>query len=90
MDRSSFRNIFDVCYYFISFILKIPKIVESQDCRSVRTVISAHVPVFEHSETQYLHDYKSLRPCYLPSAKNFYKHYLYVILFTRSFYITSP
>ena len=100
MDRSSFRNIYNVCFYLISFIIKIPKIVESRECPSVRTAVSAYVSVFEHSETQYLHGYKSLgpgvwilgdpvsaqRPCYLPSAKNFYKHYIDVILFARSFY----
>ena len=85
MDRSSFRNIYNVCFYLISFIIKIPKIVDSQECPSVRTAVSTHVPVFDHSETQYPHDFKSLRPgvriledpvsaqrpCYLPSAKNF-------------------
>ena len=100
MDRSSFRDIYNVSFYLISFIIKIPEIVESRECPSVRTAVSAHVPVFGHSETQYPHDYKSLRlgvripgdlvsaqrPCYLPSAKNFYKHHIYVILFTRSFY----
>ena len=40
----------------ISFIIKIPKIVESRECPSVRTAVSAHVPVFEHSETQYPHN----------------------------------
>ena len=62
MDRASFRNIYNVCFYLISFIIKIPKIVESRECPSARTVRSAHVPVFEHSETQYPHGYKSLRP----------------------------
>ena len=85
MDRSSFRNIYSVCFYLISFIIKIPKIVDSRECPSVRTAISAHVPVFEHSETQYSQGSKYLRPdvrilgnpiseqrpCYLPSAKNF-------------------
>ena len=55
MDRSSFRNIYNICFYLISFIIKILKIVESRECPSVRTAVSAHVPVFEHSETQYLY-----------------------------------
>ena len=62
MDRSSFRNIYNVCFDLISFIIKIPKIVESPECPTVHTVVRAHVPVFEHSETQYPHGYKSLRP----------------------------
>ena len=62
MDRSSFWNICNVCFYFISLIIKIPKIVESRECPSVRTAVSANVPVFEHSETQYPHGSKSLRP----------------------------
>ena len=62
MDRFSFRNIYNVCFYLILFIIKIPKIVESRECPSVRTAVSALVPVFEHSETQYPHGYKSLRP----------------------------
>ena len=91
MDRSSFRNIYNVYFNLISFIIKIPKIVESRECPSVRSAVSAvsaHVPVFEHLETQYSHGYKSLRPgvpifgdpvsaqwsCYLPNAKNFYKY----------------
>ena len=83
MDRSSIRNI---CFLLISFIIKIPKIVESRECPSLRTAVSAHVLVFEHSDTQYPHGYKSLRPCarilgdpvsaqrpcFLLSAKNFY------------------
>ena len=56
MDRSSFRNIYNVCFYLISFIIKIPKIVESRERPSVRTAVSAHAPVFEHSETQYPHN----------------------------------
>ena len=54
----------------------------------------------EDSEIQYPHGYKSScpgvrilggpvsaqRPSNLPSAKNCYKHYIYIILFTRSFY----
>ena len=61
MDRSSFRNIYNVCFCLISFIIKIPKIVEIRECPSVRTAISAHVPVFERSETQYSHGFKFLR-----------------------------
>ena len=56
MDLSSFRNIYNVCFYLISFIIKIPKIFESRVCPSDRTAVSAHVPVFEHSETQYPHN----------------------------------
>ena len=95
MDRCSFLNIYNVCFDLISFIIKIPKIGKNRECPSVRTVVSIHVPVFEHSETQYPHGYKSLRssvwilgdpvsaqrPCYLPSAKNFYKHYICVIYY---------
>ena len=81
MDRSSFRTMYNVCFYLISFIIKIPQIVESRECPSVRTAISAHVPVFEFGDPV-----SAQRPCYLPSAKNFYKHYIYVILLTRSFH----
>ena len=62
MDRSSFRNIYSVCFYLISFIIKIPKNVESRESPSIRTVVSTHVPVFEQSETQCSHSYESLRP----------------------------
>ena len=61
MDRSTFQNLYNICFYLISFIMKFPKIVESWECPSVRTAVSANVPVFEHSETQYLHGYISWR-----------------------------
>ena len=62
MYRSSFRNIYNVYFYPILFATKIPKIVESRKRLSFRTAVTAHGPVFKHSETQYSHGYKSLRP----------------------------
>ena len=53
MDRSSFRNIYDICFYLISFIINIPKIAESREYLSVHTALSAHVPVSGYSENQY-------------------------------------
>ena len=66
MDHSSFQNIYNVYFHLISFIIKIPEIVESRECPSVRMAVSAHFLVFDPG--------KSFRLKFIPNQSDLFRN----------------